>query len=107
VVAAPEKGAAASSAHVPLCQDEEEEDDDQEAMVRVLIQLKDWEERGDASSVNSEEMALPALVKSDSTEKLDTVGHPISLRKVELYVSLGLGGASPFAIPTRCISQLN
>jgi hypothetical protein len=75
VVAASEKGAAASSAHVPLCQDEEDDDDDQEAMVRVLIQLKDWEERG---SVDSEEMEpLPALVKTDSTEKLDTVGKQI------------------------------
>jgi hypothetical protein len=78
VVAASEKGASASSAHVPLCQDEEDDDDDQEAMVRVLIQLKDWEERGDTGSVDSEEMEpLPALVKTDSTEKVDTVGEQI------------------------------
>jgi hypothetical protein len=86
VVAAPEKGAAASSAHVPLCQDEEDDDDDQEAMVRVLIQLKDWEERG---SEDSEEMEpLPALVKTDSTEKLDTVGNQIKLREKLIYVSV-------------------
>lgn len=97
MVAAPEKGAAASSAHVPLCQDEEEEDDDQEAMVRVLIQLKDWHERSNSGSVSSEEMEpIPALIKTESTEKLDTVGN---LTANVYYVFLD--GASPFANPLR------
>lgn len=74
VLAALEKEAAASSAHVPL--EDEDDDEDQEAMVRVLIQLKDWQHRVNTGSVTSEEMEpLPANVKTSSTEKLDTVGN--------------------------------
>jgi len=72
---------------VPLGQDEEEDDEDQQAMVRVLIHLKEWQTRVRTGSVTSEEMEpLPALVKSATSEKVDTVGQQVLYRNVDLSI---------------------
>ncbi|CAB3369535.1 Hypothetical predicted protein [Cloeon dipterum] len=76
------RGPPAPAPLVPPSVVEEADDDadDEQDMVRVLLHLKEWQTHVRSASVCSDDMveALPAIVKSATSEKVDTVGQQAS-----------------------------